>query len=248
MIGLTAAIGTPRARAARSRSAHPGHVEDRPDRDQRVRRRDDDRLGPVDRRDDLGRRLGGVDPVEPELDHVGLLAAVDEVLLELQPAVGRVDLGRDGRVRHRQDPGRDPMRRLEPEADLGEPAGRPQPRGPRDVERQVAVAEPEPRLLAVRGQLVHRGVGVALDAPAPGHLLDAREVVQDRVVVGHHEQPVADAVVAGVDDDVEPVPDVGLEPLGQLRAADAAGEGDDPARHLSRPRGGRGSRSRGPGT
>ena len=66
-------------------------------------------------------------------------------------------------------------------------------------------------------------------------LLDPGEVVEHRVVVGHHEQPVPPAVVARVDDDREPVSQVGLEAFGQLRAADPAGERDDRAGHAAAP-------------
>ena len=135
---------------------------------------------------------------------------MDEVLLELEPAVVGPHLGPDRLVGHRQDPRRRcPSDRLEPEAHLGQPAARAQPRGPRDVQREVAVAEREPVGLAVRGQLGHRRVGVALDAPAPLDLLDPGQVVEHRVVVGHDQQAVPLAVVAGVDDDRQPIAEVG---------------------------------------
>ena len=120
-----------------------------------------------------------------------------------------------------------PQRPLEAQAHLGQAAARRHAGRAGDVQRQVPVAESEPRLLAVGTQLGHRGVGVALDPPAPGNLLDACEVVEHRVVVGHHEQPVPPAIVPGVDDDREPGSELGLEPVGQLRAADPAGQRDD---------------------
>ena len=68
--------------------------------------------------------------------------------------------------------------------------------------------------------------------PQPNaRLLDPGEVVEDGVVVGHHEQAVPDAVVARVDDDVEAVADVRGQPLRELRAADAARQRDHVARH-----------------
>jgi hypothetical protein len=158
---------------------------------------------------------------------------VDEVLLELEPAIGGPHLGRHRRVRHRQDASPDPERGLQAKAHLGEPPAGADARGPGDVQREVPVAEPEPGLLAVRAQLVHRRERVALDAPAERRLLDAREVVQDGVVVGHDEEPVADAVVARVHDDVEAIADLGGQALGKLRAADPARERDDPAGHAS---------------
>ena len=73
----------------------PGHGEDRPDRDERVRRRDDDRLGGLERRVDLRRRRGVLDAREADVADVGLLVAADEVVLELEPAVVGQDLGPD---------------------------------------------------------------------------------------------------------------------------------------------------------
>ena len=110
-----------------------------------------------------------VEPGEPKLADVRLLAAVDEVLLELEPAVGGPDLGRDRLVGHRQDPRRDPERR----------AGA---RGTTSVRRAPASTRAGPRRCASRGpgrragttsprrsapSCVHHGVRVALDAPAP---------------------------------------------------------------------------------
>ena len=170
----------PAPRAPAISVAHPRHVEDRPDRDERVRRRDDDRLGRLERLDDLGRRRRVRQPGEAQLEHVRRLALVDEVLLELEPAVRGADLGRDRLVGHRQDPGGDPERRLRVEAGIRDAGAGADPCGPGDVQREVAVAEREPGLLAVDAELVHDDLRVALDAPAPLDLLDAREVVQRR--------------------------------------------------------------------
>ncbi len=51
-------------------------------------------------------------------------------------------------------------------------------------------------------------------------------------MVGHDEEPVADAVVARVDDHRQPIAESSLEAFGELGPADAAGERDDrPAGH-----------------
>jgi hypothetical protein len=51
--GETATTG---ARAAASALAHPGHRQDRPDRDHRIGRADDDHVGRGDRVERLGHR------------------------------------------------------------------------------------------------------------------------------------------------------------------------------------------------
>ena len=70
-----------------------------------------------------------------------------------------------------------------------------------DVRREVAVAEPEPVRLAVLGQAVHDGPGLAGEAPAARVIEAVRQHVHDRVVVRHDEQAVPLGVVARVGDD-----------------------------------------------
>ena len=68
--------------------------------------------------------------------------------------------------------------------------------------REVAVAEPEPGLLAVVAELRPSSRSVSPSMPQPHSTCSMPgERVHDGVVVGHHEQPVALRVVAGVDDD-----------------------------------------------
>ena len=138
---------------------------------------------------------------EPDLANVGPLAQMDEVLLELEPALVGPDLGSDRAVGHRQDPCRDPERVLERPHDLGQAASLADPCRPRDVRREVSIAEPEPVLLAVLGQAVHHGPGLVDVAPAALEVEPPGQHVHDRVVIGHHEQAVPLGVVAGVDDD-----------------------------------------------
>ena len=106
MIPLTATIRRAAPSGRREELRQAGNGEDRPDRDDRVRRRDDDDVGGAERGDDLGGRAGGLDPGEADLADVGRLAEPDEVVLEVEPAVVGPDLGPDGLVGHRQDRGR----------------------------------------------------------------------------------------------------------------------------------------------
>ena len=111
---------------------------------------------------------------------------------------------------------------------VGQGAALGQPRRPRDVGREVAVAEPEPGRLAVLGQAVHDGPGLAGETPAALVVEPARQHVHDRVVVGHDEQAVPLGVVARVGDDRQVArAEDGLEPVGQLRATGPAGQDYD---------------------
>ena len=92
------------------------------------------------------------------------------------------------------------------------------------------------RRLAVALERLHRRPTVAGEAPAELPVLEAGERVHDGVVVGADEEAVALGVVGGVDDDGQPVADDGLEALGELRPADAAGQLDDARPPARRPR------------
>ena len=119
-----------------------------------------------------------------------------------QPSSVRTSV-RTGCVGHRQDRGRDAERPLEVAARRRSAASpRAQPGRPHDVRREVAVAEPEPRLLAVAARASRPRSNVSPSMPQPHSRLSMPgERVHDRVVVGHDEQAVALEVVAGVDDD-----------------------------------------------
>ena len=54
-------------------------------------------------RDRPGLGRGRLRAVVPDLQHLVLLASLDEVFLERQPAVGRTNRGPDGLIAHRQD-------------------------------------------------------------------------------------------------------------------------------------------------
>ena len=144
MMPLTAMTGTPRARAAAIASRMPGHGQDRPDRHDRVRRRDDDR-----RRRRRWPRAPPPSPGPPrcpeaDLVDVGRLVLVDEVLLELQPALVGPDLGADRVVAHRQDRRRVAQALAQAQRDRRRAHPGAEPIRPPQVRRQVAVPEPEP--------------------------------------------------------------------------------------------------------
>ena len=80
------------------RLAHARHGEDRADADHRVGGADHDRLGDPQRLQHLAARLGALDPLQLDPDHVGLAAVDDQVLLQVAPPGRGQHLGADRRV------------------------------------------------------------------------------------------------------------------------------------------------------
>ena len=225
------------------RLTHAGQGEDRAGRHDRARRRDDDDVGRLDRLLPLGSDAGRLDA--PEAHRGPGVPAVDEVLLEVEPAVGRADLGAHLVVGHRQDRGRDAERCRQGACHVGRPLAAPEPLGAHEVGGKVAVAEAEPGVLASRGERLDHGPALAREPPAALLVIEAGQRVGDGVVVRPDLEAVPFEVVARVDDDGQVGPHDGLQPVRQLRAADASGQLDDP-RHVSRGAGaprGRGSGS-----
>ncbi len=85
-------------------------------------------------------------------------------------------------------------------ASLSVAPSREQP-GAEEVRGEVLVAESEPRVLAVAGEGVDGGEGLAREAPAGVGVLGPGERVGDRVEVGAHVETVEPVVVGGVHDD-----------------------------------------------
>ena len=151
-----------------------------------------------------GGRPRRLDAVEADLADLGRLVAVDEVLLEVEPALVGPDL-RSGPAR-RPSAGSAlgiPSARLELEHGLGRWRSPSRSRHVRAMcVREVAVAEPEPGLLAVALPARPSRSTSRRACPQPRSSSNRpAEHVHDRVVVGHDEQAVALGVVAGVDDD-----------------------------------------------
>ncbi len=184
----------------------------------------------------LGRRSGGCHaPVSQLGDRVGVVA-MDEILLEFEPAVGGQQLGPDWCVSHRQQTRPEPERCGKVRRHLGQALSLAQPGRAPEVEPQVAIAElepggcPEPR--------EHRGArpGLIRDPPACLLVGEAGERVQQRVQVGRDGQPVELQVIARVPDDGEvqacgPGGDAVLrrqcQPVAELGATGATGKDRD---------------------
>ncbi len=188
-----------------------------------------------DRREDLGRRGRGRDPVE--LDALDRRLAVVEDQELLQPAAprGGQDAGADRLFAHGQHRRRDAERACDLCLRRGERAalgrgsgcGRCRWRG-RDRRARTSPGAP-----SCDEALVH-GEGVVADAPAAFLVDRVGEPVGDEVGVGADEEAMDLDVVAGVGDRRESSPPIGvLEAGGELRAPGAAGKADDAHRRAS---------------
>ena len=91
--------------------------------------------------------------------------------------------------------------RGDPGGGLAERGALAQQPGAEEVGGEVAVAEAEPGVLAVAGEGVDGGEGLARQAPAGVGVLGPGQRVGDRVEVGAHVEAVEPVVVGGVDDD-----------------------------------------------
>ena len=123
--------GDTRVPGVGDRLGHPGHGQDRAQRHDRVRRSDDDEIRLGQRFEDGVGRPGGLDALEADLVDLGALVAMDEVLLEVEPAVVGADLGPDRGVGHRQDPRRETHGGLQRQHGLGHAWRRPRIRAVR---------------------------------------------------------------------------------------------------------------------
>ena len=156
----------------------------------------------VERLEHLGRRPGLLDAPELDvLDRAGR-ALADHELLERVPGPARLDVRADGLVAHRQHLRLDAQRRAGLVDRLGQPGALGEPAGAAHAQREVAVAEVEPDVVAELAQAVHDVEGVAGQAPAA--LVDAvGEPEGDEVGVGGDVGAVDLDVVGGVGDDDE---------------------------------------------
>ena len=90
---------------------------------------------------------------------------------------------------------------VDPGGGLAERGALAQQPGAEEVGGEVLVAEAEPRVLAVAGEGVDGGEGLAREAPAGVGVLGPGQRVGDRVEVGAHVETVEPVVVGGVHDD-----------------------------------------------
>ena len=178
--GETATTGPGQSRSA---SRMPGQREDRPDRDDRVRRPDDHRARRGERLEHLRRRLGVLGAAELDvLDRPGR-ALADQPLLQPAPRAARLDPRPHRLVAHRQHARRHAERAPQVVGGGGQRRAVRQPPRPRQADREVLVAEVEPHVLAERAQRLHHRERVVAQPPAA--LVDAvgepeRDEVRDR--------------------------------------------------------------------
>ena len=233
--GETAAIRTPRSRAASSRSRIPGTARIGPIETNGLEGQSTIASAALSAAATSGVGRGLLDAAEGDLEDVRRLVEAHEVVLEGEPAGGRPDARADRLVRHRQDGRGHAEGVLDPAVDLREADPLPEPPRPVHVQGEVAVAEAEPGRLAQ--PLQHRGRGPCLPGQAPAALAvgEAGQGVEHGVVVGADEEAAELRVVGRVDHDgqLSRCQDV-LEPVGEPGPADPAGQGDD-ARHRRAP-------------
>ena len=113
---------------------------------------------------------------------------------------GHGDAGGDAAVGHGHQAGAEAPGGGDLGGDLAQSRALPQPPGAEEVGGEVAVAEPEPGVLAVAGEGVDGGERLARQAPPGVGVLGSGEGVGDRVEVGADVEAVEPVVVGGVDD------------------------------------------------
>ena len=155
-----------------------------------------------ERLEHLGRRARVLDAAQLDvLDRPGR-ALADHELLERVPGPARLHVGAHRLVAHRQHARLDAERPARLVDRLGQPGALGEPAGAAHAQREVAVAEVEPDVVAELAQAVHDVEGVAGQAPAA--LVDAvGEPEGDEVGVGGDVGAVDLDVVGGVGDDDE---------------------------------------------
>jgi hypothetical protein len=161
--------------------------------------------------------------------HVVGCAVAREIFLEVHAAAARQhDVRRTRVLRHHEDARRHAERAAQLVGDRAEADALREPQRAMVAVREVAVAEPEPRLVAECAERIdHRG-GVALE-PVAARAIDAtRERVGDDVDVGRHVHAVEAHVVARVHDRGDVAGGYRAhEPVEEARRTHAARERDD---------------------
>src|SRR5829696_7048848 len=207
------------------RLAYPRHGEDRADHD---------RLRPLERREHLGRRPRRLDPAQLDRLDLRLRPVDDHELLERPPPPVRAHVRAHGLVAHREHARVDAERVRDLAVRLGQAPPAPQKLGADEAQREIAVAEPEPRLAARPLERADHLPGVAAHPEAP--LVDEiGEPQRHEVGVRRDVHAVDLDVVARVGDHAQLVAAYDVEhPARELRPAGAPGE-DDYHRGSSRP-------------
>ena len=205
------------------------HRDDRPDREVRVARREEDRVGLGDRVHDArcgGRFLGSL--VHDRVDLV-TVAAADEPLLERERPGRRDDVCPEAIVGRRDDPCRQPGAGREAGGDLREGRTRPKRARPDEVETEVAVADAEPVLSAPVRCGFERGPALVGPPPAALRVDQIAERVEQAVEVWRDVEAEDLDVVADVADhgQLARLEDL-LQATREAGAAAATREQDDP--------------------
>ena len=166
--------------------------------------------------------------IEAHLEHIVFVVAAHEVILEVEPPIGRAHLGSDPIVGHRQQRCADPRAR----ASCAVTSVRRAPSASPFVRTMCVAKSRSPSRNHVSSPYLREHLSadqVSSRTPQPvSSLAKPRQRVHDRVKVGRDVQAMKLEIVAGVDDDAQPdrIAQLG-KAVGHARTAETAGEHDD---------------------
>ena len=184
------------------------------------------RSGRRERIEESARCAGLLRPFVAKAQRLRPAALADEIVLEGERALRRLDDGWHRIVAHGHDARLDAEPRAKCSRDRAQALARPQSPGPLDMDGEVLVTEEEPGFTAERAKGLHEGAALPCPPPAGLRIREPCEGVGERVEIGADLEAEMLEVVAGVGDDGEPggVVKHVAEPECELGAADTAGE------------------------
>ncbi len=152
--------------------------------------------------------------------------ALLEITLEIEDAV----FGHDSRphtvVGHWKQPGRDSERTGEPRGDFRQTLTFAQQSCSLDMDRQIAVAEPEPSLATQLAKSSHEGPGLVAASPAHLLILESCQRIHQRIEVGRDMEPEMFKIVTRVRDNRQSAGGQDAsEARSELCSANASGQG-----------------------
>jgi len=182
-----------------------GHGKDRTDADERIAGADDDAVCVADSFEDPGSWMRVLDALEMDRADTGLGAVLDEIFLKMHATVAGLDDGGEGLIGHRKNAGFHAESMTDGIGGLRESFPLSEHDSAMNVRGEIAIAEMEPRFMAVAAESLEKMKCFAAHAPTGGRIHHAGERVRDDVEVGGDFEAVEDDVVASVDDDGEHV-------------------------------------------
>ena len=121
--------------------------------------------------------------LESKLPHNGVALKTHEVILEVEPPFIRSQSGANRSSVAGSTRGPTPRRRQKSAVMAEEELSLPQPSGALDMNREIAIAKPEPILAAKRRESFHERPGLVAPAPSELRIVEAGERVHQHVGV-----------------------------------------------------------------